>query len=389
MTDYMRKRTGHECPPLPEYPADQPKPTGDGAGCDDLPTTTPPTLEPPKPCPEPDPCCKCPTPPGSGTNCLEDLIAQQTADIASLQQENAFTQELGKLLDTAKKASQAYTRDKYDELVEKWQKEDVDIAELIRKLVCAVPCWRCILDCFVCPLLNELHTDEKWLYDDGKLITTVNDLYDLQYWLTRDKAVKDRRLTRIKNVLKAWETPATTIEKALNDDRTLIDSIGPLIGPHPGKAIYDVFLVLIPRHLAIAPPATDPALTTTIDKKFTEFCPCDEGNPDDCCGPDVGELSFRQRLVEPLPYLIDPNVYFKLICCLVEKRYGPAKDAVSKAEASLATVNARIDRYVKAIGEGWKADFEKNARAAIPSDINCCDYEKHDDDPQQQRSQSR
>ncbi len=392
MTNYMHKHTGRECPPLPEYPADQPKPPGDGTGCDDLPTTTPPELHPPTPCPPPDPCCQCPTPPGSGSNCLEDLITQQTADIASLQQENAFTQELSKLLDTAKKASQAYTRDKYNELVETWQKEDVDIAELIRKLVCAVPCWHCILDCFVCPLLNELHTDEKWLYDDGKLTTTVNDLYDLQYWRTRDRSVKDRRLTRIKNVLKAWETPATTIEKALNDNRALIDSLGPFIGPHPGKAIYDVFLVLIPRHLAIAPPATDPALRTTIDKKFTEFCPCDEGNPDDCCGPDVGELSFRQRLVEPMPYLIDPNTYYDLICCLVKKRYAPAKDALSQADAELVKLNDRIARYEKAIGDGWQADFEKNARAAIPSDINCCDYEKNDHDGdgrQQQKSQSR
>jgi hypothetical protein len=185
MTDYMRKHTGRECPPPPEYPADQPKPPGDGKGCDDYPTTTPPTLNPPKPCPPIDPVAG-PTPPGGGTNCLEELIAHQTADTAALQQENLFTQELNKLLDTAKKASQAYTRDKYEELLEKWLKEDVDIAELVRKLVCAVPCWRCILDCFICPLLNELHTDQKWLYDDDKHYD-VDDLYDLQYWLTRDK----------------------------------------------------------------------------------------------------------------------------------------------------------------------------------------------------------
>jgi hypothetical protein len=383
MTDYMRKHMGHECPPRPEYPADQPKPPGDGSGCYDYPTTTPPTLDPPKPCPPPDPRCKCPDTPGS--NCLEDLIAQQTADSIALQKDNEFTAELNELLKAAKKASQDFSRDKYLELVERWIEEDIDLAELVRKVVCAVPCWRCIIDCFVCPLLNELRDAKKWLYDDGKLITTVNDLFDLQYWLTRDKEAKDHRLARIKDVLKAWQTPSTTIEKTLNDNKTLMESLGPLIGPHPGKAIYDVFLVLIPRHLAIAPPAKDLEHTTRIDKRFTDFCPCDIAIPDDCCGPNVGDLTFRERLVGPLPYLIDPGQYFKLICCLVEKRYAPAKDAVSKGDAALTTVNAKIARYKAALGENWKTDFDRNARAAIPSDIDCCDYDKHDDDGKQQR----
>jgi len=389
MTYDPRKHMGHECPPRPENPADQPSPPGDGSRCDDYPPTTPPVPEPPTPCPPPDPCCNCPTPPDSGTNCLEELIAQQTADTATMQQENTLTQDLNKLLELGKKARQAYSRDKYDELVEKWQKADVEIAELIRKLVCAVPCWRCILDCFICPLLNDLRTQKKWLYDDDKLIATANDLYDQQYALTRDRGVKARRLARIKDVLKAWETPATTIEKALNDNKALIDSLGPFIGPHPGKAIYDLFLIIIPRHLAIAPPATDLEHTTTIDKKYTEFCPCDDGTPDDCCGPDVGELGFRRRLVGPLPYLIDPGAFWDMVCCLIQKRYTPATKELGKAEADLANVTARIARYEKNIGEGWKADFDKNARTAIPSDINCCDYEKHDDDKPQRQYQSR
>jgi ferritin len=384
MTDYMRKHMGHECPPRPEHPADQPKPPSDGTGCEDFPPTTPPTLNPPKPCPPPDSCCDCPDAPPSDSNCLLDLITQMQADTKVLQQETEFTTELNKLLDVAKKASQDYSRDKYKELFDKWVQEDIDLAELVRKLVCAVPCWRCIIDCFICPWLNKLRDATKWLYDDGKLITTVNDLYDLRYWLTRDRDYKNQRLQRIKAVLKAWETPSTTIEQTLNNNKTLMEQVSQLIGPHPGRAIYDVFLVLIPRHLAIAPPATDLDHTTRIDKKYTEFCPCDEGTPDNCCGPDVGYLTFRERLVGPLPYLIDPNKYFDLICCLVKKRYTPAKDAVSKADSELTKINGQIDGYEKALGETWKADFEKTVRAAIPSDIDCCDYEKHGDDKPRQ-----
>lgn len=377
MNDYTRKYPGHECPPPPDHPADQPNPPGDGKYCDELPKTEPPVVEKPKPC-DPDPCCKCPTKPGSTPNCLEDLIAKQTPGIIAADKAKAFKADLEALLAKAKTAGQEYTRDKYESLVEEWSKQDVAIAELIRKLVCSVPCWRCIIDCYVCPLLNELHYAEKWLYDDGKLPTSANDLYDLQYWHQQDKKAKERRYNRIKNVLGVWEKPAATIEKVLSDNKKLIDAIGPLIGSQPGKVIYDVFLKLVPLHLAIAPPKGS-GTTTRIDEKYTEFCPCDKGTPDDCCGPDVGELSLRERLIGSQPYLIDPNDYFKLICCLVEKRYGPAKEALTKAETDLAAVGDRITRYEAQFKDGWEKTFETNAKAAIPSVIDCCDYDRDDD----------
>jgi hypothetical protein len=214
----------------------------------------------------------------------------------------------------------------------------------------------------------------------------VYDLYDLQYWHTRDKAAKERRFNRIKSVLTAWETPAKTIEKALNDNRALIEAACKAICNEPGKAIYDVFLRLVPMHLAIAPPE-ESNWETKIDKRYTEFCECNKGKPDYCCGPDVGEWSLRQRLIGPQPYLIDPNDYFKLICCLVEKRYAPAKDALSKAVTDLAAVGDRIARYEAQLTNGIK-DFEKNAKAAIPSVIDCCDYER-DHDKEQGSPQSR
>jgi hypothetical protein len=379
---YQRQPPPYEAPP--SDPASQPHPPGDT--CQDLPPTTPPTLDPPTPCPDPDPPCHCPSPPpGSGPSCLEDLIAVQTAQIATADKAKTFKAALEDLLSKAKTASQQYNRGKYETLVKEWVKQDGEIAELIRKLVCAVPCWRCIIECYVCPILNEMHYAEQWLYRNGTS-QQVHNLYDLLHWHTRDKEAKERRFNRIKKVLEAWETPAQTIEKNLfTGNRKLIGDAGNLVGsPEAGKAVYDVFLKLVPMHLAIAPPSGS-AWTTKISKEYTQFCACDTGTPDDCCGPDVGEWSLRQRLIGPQPYLVDPNEYFPLICCLVEKRYGPAKDALTKAETSIVMVQNQINSFKALIDDRFKPSaFDTEAKGAIPGTIDCCDYE-HDDKPAQTR----
>jgi len=374
MSQYQqRQHSGHDCPPAGDL-APLPHPPGQGDGCEDLPKTTPPTLEPPKKCPDPVPPCKCPPPPGSTSTCLEDLIAAQTAQIAEAEKAKTFKADLEALLAKAKAASQEYTHDKYDRLVKDWVKADGDIAELIRKLICAVPCWRCLIECHICPLINEMHYAEQWLYGTGALPSSAQNLYDLAYWRSRDKDAKERRFLRIKKVLEAWEKPAQTIEKVLADNQKLIDAVGKALGSaDASKAVYDVFLRLVPMHLAIAPPSGS-ALTTKIVKEYTQFCGCDTGTPDNCCGPDVGEWSFRPRLIGPQPYLIDPGAYFDLICCLVEKRYEPAKNALAKAEADLVTVQDQINRYKTLIDERLKT-FDKDAKGAIPSNVNCCNYE--------------
>ena len=390
MSEY-RRQSDRDCEPTKD-PAPQPHPPGDGKACGPLPSSTPPTLQEPK-CPDPPVSCKCPPTPGSSTNCLQTLIDKQQADILAAEKAKDFQKELQKVLENANKASQTYTRDKYAALVAEWLRQDTLIATLLRNLECAVPCWQCILDCYVCPLLNELHTAEKWLYDDRRLYSTdetdeyhVYDLYDLQYWHQRDKAAKQHTFDRIASVMTAWSDPAKAIETALNANKGLIDSAGKVIGTNePGKAIYDVFLRIVPLHLAIAPPA-GPDTTTKIDKKYTMFCECDEGKPDNCCGLDVGEWSLRQRLIGPQPNLIDPNDYFTLICCLVEQRYAPAKEALSKAETDLAAAGDRIARYEAQLKTGWVKNFETAAKGAIPSMIDCCDYEQDEETTQQKPS---
>jgi hypothetical protein len=374
MTDYARKTNGHECPPPPpDDPADQPQAPGDS--CDDLPDTTPPDPPDPPKCP-PDPHCKCPPPPDSNQNCLEKLIAKQTKEITAADKAKTFKADLEALLAKAKVAGQAYTRTVFDGLVKQWVEEDRQLADLVRKLVCAVPCWRCIIECYVCPLLYTIKEAQQRLFGDGTLPATVNNLQDLLYWHQQDRAAKERTFNRIKSVLAAWEKPADTIQAAISANGKAIDLANKTLGTDGPHVVYDVFLRLIPMHLAIAPPRGS-AWTTTIDKEYTYFCDCDKGMPDDCCGPNVGELSLRQQLIGPQPYLVDPNDYFKVICCLVEKRYGPAKDMLSRAEAAVVTTDNEIKR-LKALIENGLKNFDKDAKGAIPAVVDCCDYEPDD-----------
>lgn len=392
MSDYpQRKTAGHDCPPPPDNPADQPKPPGQDCK-PDLPDTKAPTLDDPPKCP--DPPCNCPTTPGSsGPDCLQKQIDAEAAKITAADRAKVAKTELEAFLAKAKAAAQEYNRAKYEKLVKQWQDEDRDVAELVRKLVCALPCWKCVIECYVCPIINDLRDSElrlcdgdwKDYYNDYK----THNLYDLRYWLDRDRDYKTQRLQRIRNVLAAWEKPAQTIDKALTDDAKLIADCNKALGVDPSSVVFDVFFKLVPMHLAIAPPAINAEVTTQIDKKYTEFCECDEGDPDDCCGPDVGKLSWRERLIGPQPYLIDPNEYFKIICCLVENRYQPAKDQAADADAAYQKVDNEIQRRKTQVDNALKT-FEKDAKGAIPPDVDCCDFEKTDgEEPVQKTTQKR
>jgi len=368
----------YKCPD-PEYPAEQPH--NPGGHCDKLPEPWCPKLDEPDPCP-PDPYHKCLPPPGGDKKtrrCLEDLIENQTAPITAGDKAKIFKADLTQFLDKANTAVKDYTREKYDALVKQWVEEDCDIAELVRKLVCALPCWFCVIERHVCPLLYDVRDAELRLFDGGPPFKEVHNLFELLFCQTQEKAAKERQFNRIKAVLTAWEKPATIIEKALTDNAKLIVDLGKVLGNEPSKVVVDLFFRLIPLHLAIAPPRGS-RWKTKIAKEYTQFCHCDMGEPDYCCGPDVGKLSLRQRLIGPQPYLIDPDDYFDLICCLVEQRYGPAKDQLSSAEAAVTKTENLIKRNRDAIDNGLK-NFDKDAKAAIPAMVDCWKYEHNPDEP--------
>ena len=72
-----------------------------------------------------------------------------------------------------------------------------------------------------------------------------------------------------------------------------------------------------------------------------------------------------------VPYLVDPNDYFKVICCLVQKRYGQAKDAYADAQAKYQKVDDQIKRIKNQVDDQLKS-LDNNAKAAIPSVVDCC-----------------
>jgi len=355
-----RQSAPHGTKPCDE-PANQPK--GRGGTCEIAQPPAPPALPEPAPC---KPACECPYEPPTPPSCFDELIEREKKEIAEAERAKPFLADLEAMLALAKAASLEYTQDRYTKLVDAWTRNDIEIAELIRKLECAVPCWRCLIECFVCPLLEEVRVREVKLYGEGKLIAEVRTLHDLRYWHDRNLDAARRRYERIKAVLTAWQKPAQAIEKAIADCRALIADAGKLLAPDAAKVVYDVFLKLVPLHLAIAPPAS-PETGTRIGKEFTVFCECDVGVPDDCCGPDVGVPTLRQRLVAPQAYLVPPSDFFPILCCLAKERYLPAKQALSSAESAFAEVDAKIKRFPGEVEERLKA-LEKTAKGAMPAD---------------------
>jgi len=103
---------------------------------------------------------------------------------------------------------------------------------------------------------------------------------------------------------------------------------------------------VIPLHLAIAPRESKSGIALLQNgKKFIDLCGSDKGDPDNCCGVDVGVLSVRiQELVGPQAYIVDPDRYMDILCCLVRDRYLPAKQQLAEAESNLAQINDEITR---------------------------------------------
>lgn len=343
--------------------------------CKPLVAPDPPKLPDPESCPQP--CC-CPPGPGGGDgNCLDSLITEQAqlADKAALAKD--FADELRGLQAKMVSARAGYTGEKYKALRKNWEEQDLAIGKLADDVACSVKCWKCLLECRLCPLLYEIRALERRLNGTGTFATSVDTLRELASWHERNRNERQAVVDRIKAVLSAWEDPAKAMEDALTANKALIDSVRAMLSTDAPGAIYALFAQLIPTHWAIRPRDAESKV-----KSFVEICTCGEAPADDCCGPDTGAGTSLQRLVPPLPYLVDPNGLAAILCCLVTERYLPAKELLAEAHAQFENAKQEVERttaLIKAKTEALEATF----KAELPTPIDCGPYWKKSgpDDP--------
>lgn len=345
-------------------------PSGGPKKCEPLdPAPTPPELPPATECPQP---CDCPTPPGGKPDdCLDKLIKCQAKIVKQADRAKALVDELTEIQGKVATAKTDYTQKRYTDLRKLWEEQDKAIAALTEKVKCSVPCWECLIECRLCPALAEIRNLEDRLNGTGPLTDKVYSLLDLQFWHQRNVAQMEARVKRIKDVLAAWEKPSSTLGDALDQDGKLLTDLPALLATDAPKAIFDIFMTLVPRHLAIRPRDA----TIAIKDKFIDICCCPEGAPDDCCGPDVGILTLRERLVGLLPYIVDPANLTTIICCLTKERLEPASTQLADAQANLAAVTAEIEQTTKAITDKT-AGLEAAFKAELTNPIDCGPYKK-------------
>jgi hypothetical protein len=97
-----------------------------------------------------------------------------------------------------------------------------------------VPCWWCLIECEICPLLYAIRDTDLKLNGDGTLTDNVHSLRDLRYWQDRNREAKKEVFDRIKQVLAAWEKPAQTIDKILTENAKLIEEIKKILATDSG-----------------------------------------------------------------------------------------------------------------------------------------------------------
>lgn len=385
--------------------------------------------------------CDCPKTPGSDPpSCLEQAIRDQNLLVSKAARAKTFIEELTNVQSKVTSALVDYTATRYAALRKTWWEQNKLIAELIRKIDCAVKCWPCLLDCRLCTTLSDIRALEEKLNGPGDLAKgmglpkKVNSLLGLKFWHERNVANMEARLGRVKAVLAAWEKPSDTLGDVLDKNQKLIDETQKIIATDPAKAVFDVFMTLIQRHWAIRPrelkdgeqaaydalekyvkicecpdePAdTQPRVAAKSNQQPEQpegcdddegdkpSCKCDEGTPDVCCELDVGILSLRQRLVGPLPFIVDPVKFPDLICCLTKKRLIPASDHVATAQANLAATVAEIEQATKTLADRINIDaIQKLFLAGLPTPYECepcCDDEEPEKqpDPKQQNTQAQ
>ncbi|MEO8186104.1 MAG: hypothetical protein ABI580_01920 [Burkholderiaceae bacterium] len=376
-------------PTTPATPATSKKPSaGDKQKCAAQPE--PPTVKDPPKRPKCETKCACPTPPGGKPNdCLAESIRTQAELVTKAERAKALVEELTAFQGKLASAQADYTQARYTQLNKLWWEQDKLIAALTKKLECSVPCWECLLECRLCTLIEEIRALEDLLNGTEAPPNILNgteappnsnypvySLIDKQFWLQRNVTQLKARVDRINVVLGSWEKPSENLGDVLDKNGKLAADLPAVLAADPAKAIYDIFMTLVPRHWGIRPRDA----TSAIEQQFIKVCVCDKGAEDVCCGPDVGLRSLRDRLVGTLPYIVDPANLTEILCCLITERLVPASAQLADAEAKLAATTLEIEQAPGVI-ETKTAAIEAAFKAELGNPIDCGRYPKKPSPP--------
>ena len=338
-----------------------------------------------KPEDDPDPSCCCPKKPGGKEpgGCLDDLIIDQGGRAAQASAATSSVEDLTKRQQKIVTALKTYTQPKYEALLKQWKKQDGEIVCIIRNLLCSIKCWKCVLECHLCPLLHEIEAQETLVRGTGAgaYAKSVDTLAEQAAWHLRNYAERNAYFERIFATLTAWEDPAKTLSDVMTANQKLIDAMSGLLSTDQPAALYTFFVKLLPAHWAIRP-RTEGA--SEIPADILKVCACNEVTPDACCGPDTGLRSVRDRLSmeKPVPYLVKPDELPVIVCCLVRYRYIPAKQTLAEAELAATKAKKALDEADGLIKTLTK-DVETTFKSALSPLIECRPYRprKGADDP--------
>jgi hypothetical protein len=335
--------------------------------------------------------CKCPPPTTTKSSCLQDLINTQQMTITRAETAEAYKKELEAFVAKIAAAEKDYTSDKYKNYKEQWAAQSKKISGLLSVLDCNIGCWDCFVICEICSLVTHIIDEKKRLYGDYSVYAKAHSLRDLKHWWETEKLKVEDELQRILAVLTAWEKPADTIKKTLDDNGKLIDVIKDGLTKDQSKAIFALLFKLIPSHLAIAPRVRGNDGKFTLDataedadsiakfQKWLLSCCGDVEATDAACGPDIGQMSIRNSLTGPLPFITAPAELSLIICCVVQGPYTCAKTKLAHATAEVSKVDAQIANARTFLTKKPLAHLEELV-ARLPTEINCELYKRCDDD---------